>query len=155
MESPSGMSIGTEVSSTETSGHRANDRPSLSQLLEQRTALTQSNVTCVGFSNSFFALIESKMLMFGSMSGRKSGASSTSDQTSESALKGARPKEDTDQGAMGPDHHNSNVTSRETSPHQSPSSQQNTRDRFSLHFGVQVMPLLGNQTKLLVLPCYT
>ena len=45
------------------------------------------------------------MLMFGSMSGGKSGVSGTSDQTGESASKGARSKEGTDQGAVGPDPH--------------------------------------------------
>ena len=94
------------------------------------------------------------MPMFGSISGGKSGASGTSNQTSKSALKEGRYKEGADQGAMGPDPHNSDVTSRETSLHQSLSSPQNTRDRFALLFGVQVMPLLGNGTEPPVLPSY-
>ena len=143
MESPSGENVGTNILSTETPSHSANDTPSLLQLLEERIPLTQSVVTCVRFSKSFFELIESKMPMFGSTSGGKSSASSTSDQTGKSASKGARSKEGTDQGAMGPDSHNSNVTLREMSPHRSPLSPQNTRERFALLFGVQVMPLLS------------
>ena len=145
-------SVGTDVLLMETSSHRANDTPSLSQLLEERTLSTQSVVTRVRFSNSFFELIESKMPMFGSMSGGKAGAFGTSDKTGKSASKGARSKEGTDQGAMGPDPHNNNATSSESSPHQSLSGLQNIRDRFALLFGGQVMPLLGNGTELPVLP---
>ena len=54
VESPFDESIGTDVSSTETLSHRANDTPSLSQLLEERTPSTQSVVTCVGVSSFFF-----------------------------------------------------------------------------------------------------
>ena len=86
------------------------------------------------------------MPMFGSTSGGKSGASGTSDKTGKSASKGARSKEGADQGAMGPDPHNSNVTLREMSPYRSPLSPQNTRDHFALLFGVQVMPLLSKGT---------
>ena len=146
-------SIGTNISSTETSSHRANDTPSLSQLLEERTPSTQSVVTRVRFSSSFFELIESKMPMFGSTSGGKAGMSSASDQTGEGTSKGARPKEGADQGASSPDSHN-DATSRESSPHWSPPGLQNTRDCFTLLFGVQVMPLLGNGTALLVLLPY-
>ena len=96
-------SIGTDVSSTETSSHRANDTPSLSQLLEERTPSTQSVVTHVRFSSSFFELLESKMPMFGSMSGGKAGMSGATDQTSDCALKEARSKEGADQGATSPD----------------------------------------------------
>ena len=91
--------------------------------------------------------------MFGSTSGGKAGMSGASKQTGEGALKGARPKEGADQGAMSPDPHN-DTTSRELSPHWSLPGLQNTRDRFALLFGVQVMPLLGNSTELPVLPPY-
>ena len=94
------------------------------------------------------------MPMFGSTSGGKSGASGTSNQTGKSASKGTRSKEGSDQGALDPDPHNSNVTSREMSPHQSPLSPQNTRDCFAFLFGVQVMALLGNETESPVLPLY-
>ena len=97
---PSGENIGTDILSTETPSHRANDTPSLLQLLEERIPLMQSVVTCVRFSKSFFELIQSKMPMFGSISGGKSSASGTSDQTGKSASKGARSKEGADQGAM-------------------------------------------------------
>ena len=93
------------------------------------------------------------MPMFGSMSGCKAGMSGTSDQTGEGALKGARSKEGADQGAMSPDPQN-DATLRELSPHQSPPGLQNTRDRFTLLFGVQVTPLLGNGTESPVLPPY-
>ena len=52
VELPFDESVGTDVLSTETSSHRANDTPSLSQLLEERTPSTQSVVTRVGFSSS-------------------------------------------------------------------------------------------------------
>ena len=94
------------------------------------------------------------MPMFGSTFGGKAGASSTSNQTSKSASKGARPKEGTDQGAVGPDPHNNDATSRESFPDPSPSGLQNTRDCFTLLFGVQVIPLHGNGTKSLVLLPY-
>ena len=136
-----------------TSSHRANDTPSLSQLLEERTPSTQSVVTRVRFSSSFFKLLESKMPMFGSMSRGKAGTSCTSDQTSEGASKGAMSKEGADQGAVSSDPQN-DVTLRESSPHQSLPGLQNTRDHFALLFGVQVTPLLGNGTKLPVLPPY-
>ena len=150
MELPFDESVGT----TETSSHRANDTPSLSQLLEERTPSTQSVVTRVGFSSSFFELLELKMPMFGSTLGGKAGTSGTSDQTGEGASKGARPKEGTDQGAVSSDPQNDAML-RESSPHQSPPGLQNTRDCFTLLFGVQVMPLLGNGTELPVLPPYT
>ena len=153
VESPFDESIGTDISSMETSSHRANDTPSLSQLLEERTLSTQSVVTRVRFSSSFFELLESKMPMFGSTSGGKAGMSSTSDQTSKGASKEARPKEGADQGAASSDPQNDTM-SRESCPHQSPPGLQNTRDCFALHFGVQVMPLLGNGTKSPVLPPY-
>ena len=116
MESPFDESVGTDVLSMETSSHRANDTPSLSQLLEERTLSIQSVVTHVRFSSSFFELLESKMPMFGSTSGGKAGTSSTSDQTSEGTLKGARSKEGADQGAMSSDPQN-DAMSRESSPH--------------------------------------
>ena len=93
------------------------------------------------------------MPMFGSMSGGKAGTSGTSNQTSEGTLKGARPKEGTDQGAVSPDPHN-DTTLRESSPHRSLPGLQNTRDHFALLFGIQVMPLLGNGTELPVLLPY-
>ena len=85
--------------------------------------------------------------------GGKAGTSGASDQTGEGTLKGARSKEGTDQGAMSSDPQN-DTTSRESSPHRNPSGLQNTRDHFTLPFGVQVMPLLGNGTKSPVLPPY-
>ena len=153
MESPFDESIGTDISSTETSSHRANDTSSLSQLLEARTLSTQSVVTHIRFSSSFFKLLESKMPMFGSMLGGKAGLSSTSDQTGKGASKGARSKEGADQGAMSSDPQNDAML-RESSPHRSPPGLQNTRDRFTLLFGVQVTPLLGNGTESPVLPPY-
>ena len=115
MELPFDESIGTDISSTETVSHRANNTPSLSQLLEERTLSTQSVVTCVRFSSSFFELLESKIPMFGSTSGGKAGTSGASDQTSEGTSKGARSKEGADQGAMSSDPQN-DATLRESSP---------------------------------------
>ena len=97
MKSPFDQSVGTNVSSTD--ANRANNTPLLSQLLEERTLSTQSVVTHVRFSSSFFELLESKMPMFGSMFGGKASTSGTSQQTSKGTLKGAKPKEGADQGA--------------------------------------------------------
>ena len=91
--------------------------------------------------------------MFWSMSGGKAGKPSTSDHTGKGASKGARSKEGADQGATSPDPHN-DATLRESSPHQSLPSLQNTRDHFTLLFGIQVTPLLGNGTKSPVLLLY-
>ena len=153
VESPFDESVGTDISSTETSSDRANNTPSLSQLLEERTPSTQSVVSRVRFSSSFFELLELKMPMFGSMSGGKAGMSGTSNQTGEGASKGARSKEGADQGAMSSDPQN-DATSRESSPHRNPPGLQNTRGHFALLYGVQVMPLLGNGTKSPILPPY-
>ena len=60
VESPFDESIGTDVSSMETSSHRANNTPSLSQLLEERTPSTQSVVTHVRFSSFFLRVIRVK-----------------------------------------------------------------------------------------------
>ena len=79
--------------------------------------------------------------------------SSTSDQTSKGASKGARSKEGADEGAMSSDPQN-DATSRESSPHQNLPGLQNTRDCFTLLFIVQVTPLLGNGTESPVLPPY-
>ena len=73
--------------------------------------------------------------------------SGASDQTGKGALKGARSKEGLDQGAVSSDPQN-DAMSRESSPHQSPPGLQNTRDCFTLLFGVQVTPLLGSSTAL-------
>ena len=153
MESLFDESIGTNILSTETSSHRTNDTPSLSQLLEERTPSTQSVVTRVGFSSSFFELLESKMPMFGSTSEGKAGTSGTSNQTGEGASKEARSKEGADQGAVSSDPQNDAML-RESTPHQGLPGLQNTRDSFALLFGVQVTPLLGNGTESPVLPPY-
>ena len=91
--------------------------------------------------------------MFGSMSGGKAGMSGTSNQTGEGASKGARSKEGADQGAVSSDPQN-DATSRESSPHRNLPGLQNTRDHFTLLFGVQVTPLLGNGTESPVLLPY-
>ena len=79
--------------------------------------------------------------------------SGPSDLTGKGASKEARPKEGTDQGALSPYPHNDAML-RESSPHQSPQGLHNTRDRFTLLFGVQVMPFLGNGTESLILKTY-
>ena len=91
--------------------------------------------------------------MFGSTSGGKAGMSGTPDQTGKGALKWARSKEGADQGAMSSDPQN-DATLKESSPHWNSPGLQNTRDCFTLLFGVQVMPLLGNGTESPVLPPY-
>ena len=133
VELPFDESIGTDISSTETLSHRANDTPSLSQLLEERTPSTQSVVTRVRFSSSFFELLESKMPMFGSMSGGKAGMSGASDQTGKGASKGARSKEGADQGAVSSDPQN-DATSRESSPPLKPARSTKHQKSFRLTF---------------------
>ena len=73
------------------------------------------------------------MPMFGSMSGGKAGTSSTSDQTSEGALKRTRPKEGADQGATNPDPHN-DATLRESSPPSKPARSTKYQRLFCLTF---------------------
>ena len=97
MESLSDECIGTAALSTQTSIHRAiSGTPSLQQLLEERTPSTQTIVPHVRFHESFYAILETAMPMFGSTSGGKSGAASTPEKDDATALKGARPKEDAD-----------------------------------------------------------
>ena len=133
MESPFDDSVGTDVSSMEILSHRANDTPSLSQLLEERTLSTQSVVTRVRISSSFFELLESKMPMFGSMLGGKAGTSGTSNQTGEGASKGARSKEGADQGAMSSDPQNE-TTLRKSSPPSKPARSTKHQRSFCLTF---------------------
>ena len=90
--------------------------PLLQQLLEERTPSTQTVVTHVGFHESLYTVLETKMPMYGSTSGGKSGVASAQEKEDATASKGARSKEDTDQGAACPDPHNDESTLRETSP---------------------------------------
>ena len=121
MESSSDECVGTAAPSTQTSIHGAiSGTPSLQQLLEERTPSTQTIVTCVGFHKSFYAILETTMPMFGSTSRGKSGVASTPKKDDATALKGARPKEDTDRGAVSPIQHNDESTLRETSPPMKP-----------------------------------
>ena len=117
VESSSDECIGTATPSTHTSIHGAiSGTPSLQQLLEERTPSTQTIVTCVGFRKSFYAILEATMPMFGSTSRGKSGAASAPEKDDATASKGARPKEDTDQGAVSLNPHNDESTLREMSP---------------------------------------
>ena len=97
MESSSDKCIGTTAPSTQTSIHGAiSGTPSLQQLLEERTLSTQTIVTCVGFHESFYTILETTMPMFGSTSGGKSGVASASEKEDAVASKGAKSKEDAD-----------------------------------------------------------
>ena len=79
--------------------------------------------------------------MLGSTSGGKSGAANTPEKEDATALKGARPKEDTDRGTMCPNPNNDESTSRETFLQQSPSNL-HTRECFALLFPVEVIPTI-------------
>ena len=85
----------------------------------------------VGFNSSFFELLESKMPMFGSTSGGKAGMSGASDQAGEGALKGARTKDGTDQGAVSSDPQN-DAMSRESSPPSKPARSTEYQRSFCL-----------------------
>ena len=121
MESSSDECIGTAASSTQTSIHGAiSGTPSLRQLLEERTPSTQTVVTCVGFRESFYTILETTMPMFGSTSGGKSGMASAPEKEDIAALKGTKSKEDADRGATCSNPRHDESMSRETSPHKKP-----------------------------------
>ena len=95
VESSSDECIGTATPSTQTSIHGAiSGTPSLQQLLDERTPSTQTIVTCVGFRESFYTILETTMPMFRSTSGAKSGMASTPEKEDTVASKGAKSKED-------------------------------------------------------------
>ena len=136
MESLSDECLGTATLSMQTSIHRAiSGTPSLQQSLEERTPSTQTVVTRVAFHKLFYTLVETTMPMFGTTSGGKSGVASAPEKDDAIASKGARPKEDADLGAAGPNPHNDESTSRETSPQWSLSNL-HSREHFALLFRV-------------------
>ena len=94
------------------------------------------------------------MPMFGSTSGGKSGVASAPEKDDAIASKGARPKEDADHGAAGPNPHNDESMSREMPPQQSPSNL-HTRGCFALLFGVEVIPTVEDGARSHILPTYT
>ena len=117
VESLSDKCVGTAAPSMQTSIHGAiSGTPSLQQLLEERTASTQTVVTRVRFRESFYTVLETTMPMFGSTSGGKSGMASAPEKEDAAALKGAKSKEDTDHGATCSDPHHDESMSREMSP---------------------------------------
>ena len=119
VESLSDECVGTASPSMQTSIHGAiSGTPSLQQLLEERTPSTQTVVTCVGFRESFYTVLETNMPMFGSTSRGKSGVASDLEKEDATALKGAKSKEDADRGAMSSNSHNDESMSRETSPNE-------------------------------------
>ena len=91
--------------------------------------------------------------MFGNTSGGKSGVASSPEKDHTTASKGARSKEDADQGAASPNPHNDESTSRETSPQWSPSNLC-TRECFALLFGVEVIPTIEDGAGSHILPAY-
>ena len=154
MESSSDECVGTATPSTQTSIHGAiNGTPSLQQLLEERTPSTQTVVTCVGFHESFYTILETTMPMFGSTSGGKSGMASAPEKEDAVASKGAKPKEDADCGATCSDPCHNESTSREMSPQRSPSNL-HTRECFALLLGVEVTPTIENGVGSHILPTY-
>ena len=154
MESSSDECIGTAAPSTQTSIHGAiSGTPSLQQLLEERTLSTQTIVTCVGFRESFYTVLETTMPMFGSTSRGKSGMASAPEKEDAVASKGAKSKEDADRGAACSDLSHNKSTSRETSPQRSPSNLC-TRECFALLFGVEVTPTIEDGVGSHILPTY-
>ena len=154
MGSSSDKCIGTAALSTQTSIHRAiSGTPSLQQLLEERTPSTQTIVTCVGFRESFYTILETTMPMFGSTSGGKSGTASALEKEDAAALKGTKSKEDADRGATCSDPRHNKSMSRETSPQRSPSNL-HTTEHFALLFGVGVTPTIEDGVRSHILPIY-
>ena len=155
VESSSDECIGTTTLSTQTSTHGAiSGTPLLQQLLEERTPSTQTVVTCVGFHESFYTVLETTMPMFGSTSRGKSGVASAPEKEDAAALKEAKSKEDTDHGATCSDPCHDESTSREMSPQRSPSNL-HTRECFALLFGVEVAPTIEDGVRSHILPAYT
>ena len=154
MESSSEECIGTAALSTQTSIHGAiSGTPSLQQLLEERTPSTQTIVTCVGFRESFYTILETTVPMFGSTCGGKSGMASALEKEDVAASKGTKSKEDTDHGATCSDPHHDESTSREMSSQRSPSNLC-TRECFALLFGVEVTPTIEDGVRSHILPTY-
>ena len=154
VESSSDKCVGIAAPSTQTSIHGAiSGTPSLQQLLEERTPSTQTVVTCVGFCESFYTILETTMPMFGSTSGGKSGMASALEKEDTAASKGAKSKEDTDCGAACSDPHHDESTLRETSSQRSP-SKLHTRECFALLFGVEVTPTIEDGVWSHILPAY-
>ena len=146
--------IGTAAPSTQTSIHGAiSGTPSLQQLLEERTPLTQTVVTHVRFRESFCTVLETAMPMFGSTSRGKSGMASAPEKEDAAALKGAKSKEDADCGAACSDPCHDKSTLREMSPQRSPSNLC-TRECFTLLFGVEVTPTIEDGVGSHFLPAY-
>ena len=127
--------------------------PSLQQLLEERTLSTQTVVTCVGFRESFYTILETTMPMFGSTSRGKSGMASAPEKEDAAASKGVKSKEDADRGATCSNPHHNKSTSREMSPQRSPSNL-GTRECFAVLFGVEVTPTIEDGVRLHILPTY-
>ena len=155
VESSSDECIGTTALSTQTSIHGAiSGTPSLQQLLQERTPSTQTVVTCVGFCESFYTVLETTMPMFGSTSGGKSGMASAPEKEDTASLKGAKSKEDADRGAACSNPYHDESTLRETSPQRSLSNL-HTRECFALLFGVEVTPTIEDRVGSHILPTYT
>ena len=154
MESSSDECVGTAAPSMQTSIHRAiSGTPSLQQLLEERTLSTQTVVTCVGFRELFYTVLETNMPMFRSTSGGKSGMASALEKEDTAALKGVKYKEDADHRATCSNPCNNESTSREMSPQRSPSNL-HTRECFALLFGVEVAPTIEDGVGSHILPTY-
>ena len=103
MESSSDECIGIATTSMQQSIHwDISGTPSLQQLLEERTLSTQTVVTCVGFRESFYTVLETTMPMFGSTSGGKSGTGSAPEKEDTAAFNGVKSKEDADHGPHAP-----------------------------------------------------
>ena len=154
MESSSDECVGTAAPSMKTSIHRTiSGTPSLQQLLEERTPSTQTVVTCVGFCESFYTLLETTMPMFGSTSRGKSGMASATEKEDTAASKGVKSKEDADHGAACSDPRHNESTSRKMSPQRSLSNL-HTRECFALLFGVEVTPTVEDGVGSHILPDY-
>ena len=154
VESLSDECVVTAAPFMQTSIHGAiSGTPSLQQLLEERTLSTQTVVTCVGFRESFYTVLETAMPMFGSTSGGKSGMASAPEKEDVVASKRAKSKEDADRGAACSDPCHDESMSRETFPQRSPSNL-HTRECFALLFGVEVTPTVEDGVGSHILPTY-
>ena len=121
VESSSNECVGTTTPSMQTSIHGAiSGTPSLQQLLVERTPSTQTMVTCVGFCELFYTVLETTMPMFEGTSRGMSGMASAPEKEDIAASKGTKPKEDADRGAACSDPCHDKSMSRETSPQKKP-----------------------------------
>ena len=121
MDFLTGENGGTAESPSETVIHWISNRPTLEVICEERTLPKMNVVTRVRFCHSLYELYNADMPLFGSGSGGAAGMTGTSARSEDETSRGARLKEDADEGTTsGASPRNIDDTSRESSPQRSP-----------------------------------